>query len=295
MSFNNLIHLTEKTFGGCCKQLNELNLSNNQISKIDKNAFKSFENLTKLILRKNKLSEFDPETFKDMKNLETIDLSFNLIKLQNSFIVHEKLREILLDYCDIDEISIDAFANVKQLESLSLEGNPLNNFDATAFEHIDQLTTLRMHNLSKESIIELCGVLEGIDTINFDGYNISCYMLSSGSKFEDAIVYNDKPLELPVYHQTTTTLKPTETTTLTLMTTAIIPVMNHTGGETSKIPEPVTIQTTTTTEVNSAVVDVDSETIKYILIGECTKIYFKTFNCHMSVEQGRRKYGNEIF
>jgi hypothetical protein len=279
MSFNKLAELTEDTFSECCRQLNETDLSNNEISKIDRNAFKNFENLTKLNLSKNKFNKFDPETFVEAMKLEVLDLSYNEIKLQDSFIVHKKLRELHLDYCDIEEISNDAFADITQLDSLSLYGNPLEDFDVTPFNRFDELTTLRIHNLSKESILNLCGHINGIDTINFDGYNLSCYILSI-QNFDTAIVRDDdKPLQLPVLHETTTTQKTTTTTTEALITTTGIPIMNHTGVETSKIPNPVTTETTTTTEVNSAVVDVDNETIKYMLIGECSvrKFIYKVF------------------
>lgn len=272
LSFNEISHLAEDSFSeGCCGHIKVLDLSNNRISSINRNAFKNFVNLTRLTLRENEIYEFDAQTFADLEKLESLDLSYNSIKLQDSFLIQSKLKELLMDHCNIDEFPNNAFLNVSQLEKLSLKGNSFENFDASPFAYLSSLTELRMHNIPRSSVDDLCKAVEGVDTIYFDGYNMSCYVLEGkdNSNIEEAVVGIDPPLILPVHHITTekpptTSTSTTTTTTLNpLEPSTLIPSLNHTGLEHT----PAQMETTTT-EMNSAVVDVDKSTIQYMLIGK---------------------------
>lgn len=268
LSFNEISHLTETSFGeGGYGHIEVLDLSNNIISSIHRKAFKNFVNLTRLTLRENEIDEFDSQTFADLAKLETLDLSYNSIKLQDSFLIQSNLKELLMDHCNIDEFPNEAFLNVSQLESLSLKGNSFENFDASPFAYLSSLTVLRMHNIPRSSVEDLCRAVQFVDTINFDGYNMSCFLLvaQDHSNIEQAVVGIEPPLHLPVLH-ITTTKPPTTTTTSTttfkpLESLTDIPIMNHTGLEQTLVP----LETTTK---DDAVVDVDKSTIQYMLIGK---------------------------
>lgn len=265
MSFNQISQLDENALNA--QQLEEVDLSHNKLINIHRGAFGKSLNLTKINLRENEISLIDAFTFADLMRLESLDISFNPIRLQDSFMIQSKLKELSMDHCSLDEIPNEAFLNVSKLESLSLEGNPFNNFDATPFEHFSSLTKLRMHNLSREAIEDLCKVIESIDTINFDGFNLSCFILADTDDFEQAIIGNDLPIQMPVLHETT---KKPSTTSTTSTTTTPVPLILTTKSISAKNVTVTTeaIDTTTKEEVKEGVVNVDKETIQYMLIGE---------------------------
>lgn len=273
LSFNN-IKLDESTFALCCRNLRELNLSSNEISSINQDYFKNLPSLTKLILRNNSIGEFDPETFSDLPKLEHLDLSKNPLVLQKIFINNSKLTDLNLDSCGLSEIPEDAFSGIKQLESLTLTNNPLDEeFDSSAFDDLQSsLTKLEIKNVSRGSITELCNRLTAIDTINFEGFNFSCYIYIAEENFDDAIVGNDPPYEQPLTlprvtapPKTTTTLSTTEQTTTSIQqNTTVTEIIFRDQSEKKESKTDVK----TTTETADYTVDVDNETLKYILIGE---------------------------
>lgn len=58
----------------------EIDLSNEDITSIDKDTFKGLTNLTKINLGNNCISFIHPKILRGLTNLEQIDLSHNLIK-----------------------------------------------------------------------------------------------------------------------------------------------------------------------------------------------------------------------
>lgn len=272
LSFNEISQLDEDILKSV-QQLEELDLSNNKISNIHRNAFENSLNLTKIDLKKNKISDLNAETFLDLTMLDSLDLSHNPLNLQDSFLIAPNLKNLFMDSCNLEEIPNDAFLNISNLESLSLKDNPFDNFDAMPFKPLSSLTSLRIHNLTKDVVDELCKYLEGIDYIYFDGFEISCFITKANhvESIDEALVTdNELPIQQPVLHKTTKKPPSTTTTTTTAMpTTSTIASVNHTGsldqGQTSEL----SIDTTTTRQqVNNAVVDVDNQTIQYMLIGE---------------------------
>lgn len=282
LSYNNF-QLDESTFASCCSSLLELDLSNNEISNISQDVFKNLVNISTIILRNNSISEFDPETFSSLTKLEHLDLSKNPIILQKGFINNSKLVSLNLDECKLSEIPEETFSGIKQLESLTLTKNPFDeNFDATAFDDLENLIKLEIKNLSQDSITSLCDKLTRIDTINFEGYNLSCFIYAAEGNFEDAIVGNDPPIEQPLtIPRTPEPTKPPSTPqsimTTTLATT-LIAVQNETANKINikdQNSEHVDDETMATETIGHATVDIDNETIKYILVGKLIYQAFK--------------------
>ncbi|XP_070492929.1 toll-like receptor 3 isoform X2 [Chironomus tepperi] len=267
---NNQLHLDESTFATCCGNLLELDLSNNGITKISQEIFKYLVNITSLILRNNDISDFDSDTFVNLTKLERLDLSKNPLILQKGFISNSYLTTLNLDECGLSEIPDEAFSGIKQLVNLTLKGNNFDeNFDSSAFEDLTSLTKLEMKNISRSSISEMCGKLTGIDAVNFEGYNFSCFIYVTEDNFEDAIVGNDPPIEQPltIERLTSTTKSPTAApiVTTTLSTTLSIDKsaheVIHTNDQANKQPDVIA-----TTEIVDHSVDIDNQTLKYILI-----------------------------
>lgn len=57
-----------------------------------------------------------------------------------------------------------------------------------AFAPLKELQTLKLTSLPQQSIHELCRLLEAIDDINTDSYDISCLELVSGMTFEESTI-----------------------------------------------------------------------------------------------------------
>lgn len=269
---NNQIHLDESSFATCCGNILELDLSNNGITKINQEIFKYLINITSLILRSNNISDFDSDTFVNLTKLERLDLSKNPLILQKGFISNSYLTTLNLNDCGLSEIPDETFSGIKQLVNLTLNGNDFDeNFDSSAFEELTALTKLEMKNISRSSINELCGKLSAIDAINFEGFNISCFIIMTDDNFEDAIVGNDMPIEQPltIERTTRTTRAPTtapivtstSSTTLSIAKNASEKILTNDQGN----PQPDVIATTETVDHS---VDIDNQTLKYILIGE---------------------------
>lgn len=97
------------------RNLRELNLSRNNISKIDPQAFGQLKNLKKLIISHNKkLKEINSdiyESFGYLNNLQELDLSHN----------------------SIEKIDSKAFENLTNLKSLKLDNNNLKEIERATF------------------------------------------------------------------------------------------------------------------------------------------------------------------
>ena len=106
-----------------------LNLSSNQITSIEKDAFKDCNNLVQLSLNDNNLISIEKDAFKDCNNFEYLNLSSNQIPfIENKYYVTRE--EILRLIKDLNILEL-----VKNLKSLDKE---VDNLDCL----IDGNTTL---------------------------------------------------------------------------------------------------------------------------------------------------------
>jgi Leucine-rich repeat (LRR) protein len=289
MSFNEIERLDETSiFEASNNNLSTLDLSHNQITTVSRDFFKNLSNLKTLLLSDNRLSEFDSKTFSDLMKLERLDLSSNSISIDKAFIEHDNLLELNLDKCNLEEIPAESFEELKNLETLTLSDNPFNSdFDTSAFDNLSTLKKLKLPDISQSATLELCNKLVAIDIIEFASVNISCFVLAAedDAKFEDGIINNDltvdPPVQLPVKPVPPTQSSTTSTTTRS--TTTSIAESSLPDSNTIKINDHSANVTTSTPAggdddddgVNSgSVVDVDNETIKFMLVGESLRIIY---------------------
>lgn len=257
-----------------------LDLSENQLSNVTGMSFSGLKFLEVLFLSSNKLTALDPSTFEQLSSLKRLDLRGNSIVLPSSergFLIHRSLEVLNLDNCGLDTIPEASFVSLPQLRNLTLSGNPFNeNIDVSAFESLQGLITLRISNLSETTTYYLCEKLTTIDIIQFDGFNISCVILSEDdNSFRDGILPVDEPRIDSVTAAPITTRKITKapsssthsstqfsqestTTAATTSTGSPLPNMNETISESS----------TNKTKIDTGTASFDDQTIKYILIGE---------------------------
>lgn len=283
MSHNELESLANDTFDECCGDLKVLDLSHNHLSALTKKHLEKLKSLETLYLGSNKLTSLAPDTFEALISLQRLDLRRNTLYIDDSspdgLFIQSSLVELNLDYCGIKEFPEDAFKNMRQLRNLTLAGNPIDeSLDTSAFENLENLLKLRIPNLTEATIYSICEKLASIDIINFDEFNVSCTVLSDNQAFDESIIAND-PVEEPRIDSVIlpTTRKTTVATTTTTTTVAPveaqqIPVLQNSSVNISApgLEESNHEMTPNSTQVASgpATVDIDNETVKFILVGE---------------------------
>lgn len=260
-----------------------MDISENQLSNVSWISFDGLKVLEILILSSNKLTTLDPQTFAMLISLKRLDLRRNSVIIPDSksgFFTQLSLEILNIDYCNLESLPEATFVNMPHLKNLTLSGNSFSeNIDVSAFEWLKELIALRISNLSESTTYSLCEKLPIIDTIQFDGYFISCIILSDDdNSFEDAILLKE-PIEeprtnsviaSPITTRKTTMAQPTSTvssaqfeqeftTHPTISTSSLL--LNETFHESSANKTKIDTDST-------ASIVIENETIKYILIGE---------------------------
>lgn len=123
----------------CLANLQELNLSYNQISKIQNLDNLSF--LSKLELQKNKLTKTD--WLEKLSTLQELNLWYNEISDIKSLFALTNLRDLQLQHNQISDIS--SMSNLFNLESLKLEYNQIS--DEKSLTTISNLKNLKRISL----------------------------------------------------------------------------------------------------------------------------------------------------
>lgn len=62
------------------------------------------------------------------------------------------------------------------------------NINVNAFKYLINLRTLQLPIVAKENILDLCKALKSTDVINMEGYDLSCFFLTSGLSFDESTI-----------------------------------------------------------------------------------------------------------
>jgi hypothetical protein len=280
LSYNSLGLIEEDAFDECCENLKVLYLSHNGISSLSRRHFEKLKKLEEVFLDSNEIANLPADIFQSHFFLKRLDLSHNPIELKRSpLLTQERIEELNLDFCNIEEIPDATFENVSQITTLTLVGNPLDeNIDVDGFYPLKKLLHLNMPDLSQEKTFQICAKLVSIDIIFFETVNISCTILADDSPYHIGIITNDKieepivqPLEPPTTRtpSTTTTEPPTTVSTSTASSSTSLPAMNK-EASTSAAAIIETSESTNKTKLDTekAAIEIDNDTIKFILVGE---------------------------
>lgn len=130
--YSNLIFDIDSNYFIRFSTLYSLNLSNNKLTKLDKDIFKPLENLEKLWLQDNYLSYLKANTFEKLANLKELNLNGN----------------------ELSEIDPDAFSSLNQLENLDLGRNEIKYIDTKWFESLSNLQELSLNHNKLTSVHE---------------------------------------------------------------------------------------------------------------------------------------------
>ncbi|KAF9420217.1 hypothetical protein HW555_003438 [Spodoptera exigua] len=149
---NNITAL--KPFPGDIK-MRRLQIANNHLTRVDKEAFKGLEYLIDIDLSGNNISYVDPEAFLDARGLLNVELQDNpLTSVEGPFLASSTLQYLDISFCNLSSINSQFFDNITTLTTLDLSGNPLKTLEAGIFDVLTSLETLKLNDCKLTSISE---------------------------------------------------------------------------------------------------------------------------------------------
>ena len=139
-------------------QLQEIDLSNNQIYPIREGAFNGVtQSLKTLHMRSNKVTGFDLDKIGTLRTLEDLDLSYNgdLTALGNgAFSNMHQLQKLNLHGCYIRTLTGESFSGIKDsLVVLQIADNKLTSIDAGTFSGFTKLEDLYLDHQPLGSVL----------------------------------------------------------------------------------------------------------------------------------------------
>lgn len=156
--------LNKRDFSGL-DALSELNLTDNALRSLPSGIFSDLSGLTRLWLANNSLSELEAGVFSDLTKLQSLRLGGNqLLELPPGvFAGLSELRELNISRNDLRDLPSGLFEGLTSLEGLYLFDNELIVLSAGQFSG---LTNLRQLQLSDNSLLALpADVLSGLASL----------------------------------------------------------------------------------------------------------------------------------
>ena len=146
LSGNQITKIQPDTFQGL-GNLRILDLFNNQITQIQPDAFRGLGNLQILNLGFNQITQIHPHAFQGLGNLEILILSFNQITQihPNTFLGLGNLENLYLYDNRITQIQPDTFQGLNNLAGLYLSHNQITQIHPNAFQGLNNLQWLSLH------------------------------------------------------------------------------------------------------------------------------------------------------
>jgi Leucine-rich repeat (LRR) protein len=198
MKLNLISTLRDYTFSDLTSVI-VLDLGENRITKIEKNAFAGIsKSLLTLLLKKNKLQFIKSTHFNALLNLLSLDLSENQISsIQlGSFDGLVNLTWLNLGGNAIYKIEARLFRNQAKLQTLILDSNTIHKIKAGSFQYLMNLVTLHLNynyittmssdlfsNLTELKSLNLLGnSITEVDFSSFEGLNKFTELRMTSSK-----------------------------------------------------------------------------------------------------------------
>ncbi|XP_035695282.1 LOW QUALITY PROTEIN: polycystin-1-like [Branchiostoma floridae] len=132
----------------------KLILSENNVSTIAEDAFKSLQNLEELIMDRNNISSLPNRVFNNLSSLKILNLTYNCLESLevNSFEGLTSLEELLLQGNKLNSVPDDLFADSSAIAVLSFRENLLTTLPENVFQN---LTSLQELDLSKNRLTSM--------------------------------------------------------------------------------------------------------------------------------------------
>ncbi|XP_014252515.1 chaoptin [Cimex lectularius] len=140
-SFKGEFFVTRRSNG---TQLEELNLSDNDLSYLFPSSFRVHPRLKKISASRNRFSFFPAELIVSLNYLQEVDLGENMLKSLEEFDFGRlpRLQVLKFNKNQLDSISETAFHNSTQLQIIDLSGNALERLGERTFQGLGRLKLL---------------------------------------------------------------------------------------------------------------------------------------------------------
>lgn len=121
--------LVEQKPNSCGKELTKLDISFNNLQKLDRNSFVSLTKLIEINLQKNQLSQIEADTFKEITKLQILDLSSNQLASIPPSVFHHfgELRALYLQNNSLGLLAPQQFSGLQQILALNLSRNAISS------------------------------------------------------------------------------------------------------------------------------------------------------------------------
>ncbi|XP_062397554.1 leucine-rich repeat-containing G-protein coupled receptor 6 [Sardina pilchardus] len=157
LSMNNISEIQPNAFHNL-HFLSELRLSGNHLRHIPGLVFQGLYNLKVLMLQNNQLERLPSEDPWDLPNLLSLRLDANLIMEvpPQTFSGLRSLRHLWLDDNALTEIPAGALNNLASLQAMTLALNRISHIPDNAFRNLSNLVVLHLHNNMIKTLGQNC-------------------------------------------------------------------------------------------------------------------------------------------
>ncbi|XP_030623683.1 leucine-rich repeat-containing G-protein coupled receptor 6 [Chanos chanos] len=164
LSMNNLTEIQPNAFHNL-HFLGELRLSGNHLRHIPGAVFQDLYNLQVLMLQNNQLERLPSEDPWDLPNLLSLRLDANLISdvPERAFLGMRSLRHLWLDDNVLTDIPVAALNNLGSLQAMTLALNRITHIPDYAFRNLSNLVVLHLHNNLIRTLGQNC--FEGLHSL----------------------------------------------------------------------------------------------------------------------------------
>ncbi|XP_047533127.1 carboxypeptidase N subunit 2-like [Vanessa atalanta] len=128
-------------------KMRRLQIANNRLTRVDRDAFKGLDYLIDIDLSGNNISYVDPEAFLDSHGLLNVELQDNpLNMIEGPFLMSSTLQYLDISNCNLSIINSQFFDNITSLTTLDLSNNPLISLEGDVFNVLTSLETLKIND-----------------------------------------------------------------------------------------------------------------------------------------------------
>ncbi|CAH0724505.1 unnamed protein product, partial [Brenthis ino] len=156
-------------------KMRRLQIANNRLTRIERDSFKGLDYLIDIDLSGNNISYIDPEAFLDSHGLLNVELQDNpLNEVEGPFLMSSTLQYLDIGNCNLSVINTQFFDNITSITTLDLSNNPLKSLKGDVFDVLTSLETLRLNDCKLNMISEnLFSSLVNLKNLELAGNQLS--------------------------------------------------------------------------------------------------------------------------
>lgn len=189
LSHNRIATIAPATFAQT-PQLRRLLLHHNNLTAITATDFAGAQRLDHVDLHANQIRHIAADAFADAAGLSNLSLAHNPLQLDEqsgALLNAPDLHTLDLEACGLTDVYNATFRQLTGLVALNLRANRFaDDWNVAAFANMSQLAQLRLSELPRARMAELCNLASVIDVISGDQYDLSCFELMSGQTYDES-------------------------------------------------------------------------------------------------------------